>query len=62
MQVLMPNGSRQVYIFRIADATVNSRLAMLQALFQRPSVPSGWKRVVEQMPVEQAAQPAPPPR
>jgi TIGR03009 family protein len=57
MQVHMPNGDRHVYKFDIANASVNSPLARLQALFERPRVPSGWKRIVEQMPLQQAAQP-----
>ena len=62
IQVHLPNGSRHVYAFDIANASVNSRLAILQSLFDRPRVPAGWKRIVEQMPVAQAAQPVPPPR
>ncbi|MEX2308048.1 MAG: TIGR03009 domain-containing protein [Pirellulales bacterium] len=62
MQVHMPNGSRHVYIFDIANASVNSTLARLQALFERPRTPVGWKRVVEDMPVAQAAQPVQPAR
>jgi TIGR03009 family protein len=59
MQVHLPNGSRHVYMFDIPNASVNNPLAILQALFERPRVPLGYKRVVEQMPVVQAAQPAP---
>lgn len=62
MQVHLPNGSRQLYMFDLANASVNSTLAKLQALFERPRTPFGWKRVVENMPLEQAAQPAPPAR
>jgi TIGR03009 family protein len=57
MQVHLPNGSRHVYIFDIANAEVNSPLARITAMFQRPRVPRGWQRVVEEMPVQQAAQP-----
>jgi hypothetical protein len=35
---------------------------LLQRLFQRPSVPFGWKRVIEDMPMQQAAQPQQAPR
>jgi TIGR03009 family protein len=62
MQVHLPNGSRHLYMFDIANASVNSPLALLQALFERPRTPLGWKRVVENMPIEQAAQPVQPAR
>jgi len=62
MQVELPNGSRHMYVFDIANASINSPLQRLQALFQIPRLPAGWKRIVEEMPVNQAAQPAPPPR
>lgn len=62
MQIQMPNGSRHVYLFDIANSQVNGTFARLQALFTRPRVPAGWKRVVEDMPVEQAAQPVQSPR
>ena len=62
MQVHLPNGSRHVYMFDIANASINSPLAQLQALFKRPITPLGWKRVVENMPLEQAAQPVQPAR
>jgi TIGR03009 family protein len=62
MQVHMPNGNRHLYWFDIANASVNSRLARLQALFERPRVPAGWKRVVENIPLQQAAQPVESPR
>lgn len=61
MQVWMPNRSHHVYIFDIKNASVNNPLARIQALFERPSVPFGWKRVVENIPLQQATQPAPPP-
>jgi TIGR03009 family protein len=57
MRVQMPDGSRHVYMFKIAEATVNNRLAIFDALFARPRVPFGWKHVVEQPPVAQAAIP-----
>ena len=62
MQVKLPDNSIHRYMFDLPNATINSKLAVLQSFFQRPQVPMGWKRVVEQVPVEQAAQPAQPPR
>jgi TIGR03009 family protein len=59
MQVHLPNGDRHMYTFNIASATINSPLQKLQGFFQLPRLPLGWKRIVEQMPVEQAAQPGP---
>lgn len=62
MQVHLPNGSRHLYMFDLANASVNSPLARLQAMFERPRTPFGWKRVVENIPLEQAAQPGSPTR
>jgi TIGR03009 family protein len=62
MRVALPDKTIHMYIFDVANATVNSPIARLQSLFQRPRVPSGWKLVVEQAPIAQAAQPAPAPR
>jgi TIGR03009 family protein len=62
MRVHLPNGGHQLYIFDLPNASINSPLARLQALFARPRVPGGWKRVVEEMPVQQAAQPIQPVR
>ena len=62
MQVHLPNASRHLYMFDIANASVNNPLARLQALFERPRTPLGWKRVVENLPLQQAAQPAQPAR
>jgi TIGR03009 family protein len=62
MRVWMPNRSHHVYIFHLNAAKKNNPLAMLQSLFQRPSLPFGWKRVVEDLPMQQAAQPQPAPR
>ena len=63
MQVHLPNGDRHMYTFDIAGASINSPLARLQNFFQLPRLPVGWKRIVEQMPLQQAAQPgAQPPR
>ena len=62
MQVQLPDGSRHDYMFDVANATINSPFAKMQQFFERPRIWPGWKRVVEQAPVEQAAQPAQPPR
>jgi TIGR03009 family protein len=62
MQVWMPNRSHHTYIFDTKNASINNPLARIQAMFQRPGVPFGWKRVVQNVPLEQAAQPAQPPR
>jgi TIGR03009 family protein len=62
MQVWMPNRSHHVYMFHLDSAKKNSPFALLQGLFQRPSVPFGWKRVVEDLPLQQAAVPKPAPR
>jgi TIGR03009 family protein len=61
MQVHMPDKSRHVYMFKMADATVNSKTpAVLDRSFARPSIWSGWKHVVEQPPMAQAANPQQP--
>jgi hypothetical protein len=62
MQVHLPNGSRHVYVFGIAGASVNNPLDRIQNLIQIPRLYPGWKRIVEQAPVQQAAAPAPLPR
>jgi len=61
MQVWMPNRSHHVYIFDIRNASKNTALNQFKSLFERPSTPFGWKRVVENVPLQQAAQPVPPP-
>lgn len=62
MQVHLPDGSRHMYMFDLAQATVNGPFDRIRALFQSPRTPLGWKRVVESVSVQQAAQPAQPPR
>ncbi len=62
MQVQLPDNSRHEYMFDVPNATINSRFEKLQQFFERPRTPLGWKRVVEQPPVQQAAQPAAAPR
>jgi TIGR03009 family protein len=53
MQVVLPDGSKHVYIFDLANVSVNWPLDRLKALFERPMTPMGWKRVVEDMPAGQ---------
>jgi hypothetical protein len=55
----MPNRSHHVYIFDLANAKRNGLIPLIQSLFERPSVPFGWKRVVEAAPLQQAAAPQP---
>ncbi|HEX5472513.1 MAG TPA: hypothetical protein VFW73_11530 [Lacipirellulaceae bacterium] len=63
MKVELPNGSHDVYIFDIEHADVNGLFNRVKAaLFSRPSIPHGWKLVVQDMPLQQAAQPVQPPR
>ena len=62
MQVWMPNRSHHTYIFDIKHASVNNPIARFQALFSRPSVPFGWKLVVENIPLQQAAVSNPAPK
>jgi TIGR03009 family protein len=62
MRVTLPNNSRHLYIFDVANASINHPWDRVQNWFQLPRLPLGWKRIVEQIPVEQAAQPAAPPR
>jgi TIGR03009 family protein len=59
MRVHLPDGSKHDYMFNLAETTVNGHFDRLRSLFQRPMTPLGWKRVVEEMPTEQAANPAP---
>ncbi len=55
MRVQLPDGSRHVYMFELGKASVNNPLAVITSMFARPHVPLGWKRVVEPMPLAQAA-------
>jgi TIGR03009 family protein len=59
MQVWMPNKSRHMYIFDIDKSSKNNPIDRIQALFERPRIPFGWKRVVENLPLQQAAAPMP---
>jgi TIGR03009 family protein len=58
MQVELPNGDRHVYIFDLANVSVNGPLDRLKSLFERPITPPFWKRVVEDVPA--AGQPGAP--
>ena len=58
MQVVLPNGSKHVYIFDLANVSVNTPLDRLKSLFERPMTPPVWKRVVEDVPA--AGQPGAP--
>jgi TIGR03009 family protein len=62
MQVWMPNGDHHVYIFDMKSVQTNNLFGRLQGFFARPSVPFGWKHVVQAAALQQAAQPVPPPR
>jgi TIGR03009 family protein len=62
MRVTLPNNSRHLYIFDVANAKINNPWNRVQNWFELPRLPLGWKRIVEQIPVEQAAQPSAPPR
>lgn len=46
MLVVQPGNSRYVYLFHLEQAGVNSRRdRWINALFQAPRIPRGWKRV-----------------
>jgi TIGR03009 family protein len=65
MKVYLPNQGSHLYMFDVANATVNGTLDRVKALFSRPKTPWGWQRVVEEPPTAppngpaalQAAQP-----
>jgi hypothetical protein len=62
MQVQMPDGSKHVYIFDLAHAAVNDPLAKVKGFLNlnRPALLPGWKHIVEQPPMNQAAIPQQP--
>jgi len=62
MQVHLPDRSRNVYLFKLEEASINSRWEQIKALLTPPVLRPGWKRVVKPMPQQQAARAAPPPR
>jgi TIGR03009 family protein len=57
MQVHLPNHDRNVYMFDLQKAKVNGLWQQIKNLFAPPELLPGWQRVVEEMPVQQAAQP-----
>ncbi|MEX2316946.1 MAG: hypothetical protein WD669_07330 [Pirellulales bacterium] len=59
MQVHLPNQDRNVYLFDLQNAKVNGLWEQIKALFAPPELRPGWKRVVEEVPLEQAARPQP---
>lgn len=59
IQVHLPNGDRHVYMFDIANASVNTYLQRFKSLFQAPTTPWGWERVVEAAPPQMPQQPQP---
>lgn len=59
IQVHLPNGDRHVYNFDIANASVNTYLQRFKSLFQAPTTPWGWERVVEAAPPQLPQQPQP---
>jgi hypothetical protein len=59
MRVTMPNHDKHVYMFDLKSVKKNKMLDRLQqALFQKPSIPFGYKHVLDQTPVAQSDQPA----
>ena len=57
LEVTLPNGDLDVYVFNTAQAKVNGTLDRLQqAIFSKPQTPWGWKHVVDNMPMAQAPQ------
>jgi TIGR03009 family protein len=62
MQVHLPNRDRNVYTFDLEKAKVNSIWQQVKSWFAPPELRPGWQRVVEEMPLEQAAQPGAAPR
>jgi TIGR03009 family protein len=58
MEVVLPNGDKHVYMFHLADSSVNTTIDRLNNfLFERPHTPLGWKRVVEEAPAQQPGAP-----
>ncbi|QDU91392.1 hypothetical protein Pla175_48140 [Pirellulimonas nuda] len=46
IQINVPDGSRETYVFDVSQMTVNSRVTQLwNQLFAKPSTPWGWTRV-----------------
>lgn len=60
MRVTAPDSSQTTYTFKLAEASINSRVtAFWNTIFQAPRTPIGWTRVVEQP--QMAAAPGQPP-
>ncbi|HEX4412466.1 MAG TPA: hypothetical protein VH107_02485, partial [Lacipirellulaceae bacterium] len=58
MRVTMPNQDRHVYMFDLKTAQQNALLNRIQqAFFQKPSIPFGYKHVLEETPVAESDQP-----
>ncbi len=58
MKVVAPDNSFSVYIFDLKKATVNGKMDILfGTLFQTPSTPWGWKKVLAEQPTPQAQAP-----
>lgn len=63
MRVTAPDNSQTTYTFDLANAKINSRItALWNSLFQSPSTPFGWTKVVEQPNTATATQPGAPRR
>jgi TIGR03009 family protein len=57
MRVTAPDSSQTTYTFKLAEASINSRVtAFWNTLFQAPRTPIGWTKVVE--PPQMAPAPA----
>lgn len=57
MRVTAPDSSQTTYTFKLAEASINSRMAaMWGTLFKAPITPIGWTRVVEQPQMAPAVQ------
>ena len=49
MRVTNPDNSQTTYTFKLAEASINSRMTQLwNTVFQAPKTPWGWKRIVEE--------------
>jgi TIGR03009 family protein len=57
MLVQFPNGDYNVYTFDLKNAKINDAWEQMKKWFSMPELLPGWKRVEEQMPTDQAAQP-----
>jgi TIGR03009 family protein len=62
MQIHLPNNGRQIYLFDVKGAKINSWGEQIKAWFKPPEILPGWQRINEPLPIQQAAQPGQPPR